>query len=828
LELLQQGFRVCLVEEKPTIGGKMAQIDKMFPTNECATCTALPRMLELTSNSDLTLFPFTDVLSIEGAPGDLKVRLLKKPRYVDPVKCTACTDCFPVCPVGGVPMDFNLGRGASKAVFFYSPFPPRKALIDPRYCSFIRDGKCGEMDKPPCVEACKPGAIDFSQKPQEILLNVGAVILATGADEIRDDTVLGGYGYGKASNVLTALEYERLLSGLGPTSGVVKLGDGNEPESVAWVVLDESSSIGFMTAAAEALGTLEKNPRAAATVFCRRTDPDRDAYRAFYSNCMERGVRFIRGDSLSIKPDGSGAVQISYTCEGRKTGLTAEMLVLVPPLQASESARRLFERLGIQTDRMGFVNAADEISHPLETGLPGIFVCGAARGSRGIEDSIVEACSAASRAAALLSPYRSKERASAPKAEALPVKPEDEPAIGVVICRCGLNIAGLVNLDELASFTASLPFVKQVELTPFGCDGVSIKRLLATGEFNRIVLGACSPKTHERLFEQHLESGGLNRQLLEIVNLRNHCTWVHSTDKKGATAKAKTLMKMGVSRAALLESLADIEVPVTQVCLVVGCNPSGIAAALASAGMGYEVHVVESDPAPAKMPENQGTRARALLKELLENSKAKIHAGARIAAIEGFVGNYSAEIAGPAGNVEINAGAVIIAAREKMGLSSDGEDYEKALAIARSEKGFLVPSLGIWNVLDFNTEGVFLCGPARGDMELMDGIIEGEAAASRAAGILAHRRMVKSPRVSVVVDEKCDGCAYCVDPCPAHAITLLEYMHEEAVKKTVESNEATCRGCGICMATCPKEGIYIRHFRPEQFKAMVESLQEGA
>lgn len=827
-ELLQQGFKVYLVEEKPTIGGKMAQIDKMFPTNECATCTALPRMLDLTSNPKLTLFSFADVVSIEGMPGDLTVKLIKKPRYVDTMKCTACTDCFAVCPAGAVPMRFNFGRGQSKAIFIYSPFPPRKAMIDPQYCEYILNGKCGDKDKPPCVEACKPEAIDFSQKPQEMTVRVGAVILATGADEVKEDALLGKHGYGKTPNVLTALEYERLLSGLGPTSGVVKRGDGSEPKSVAWMVLEDSSSIGFMAAAAEALGTIEKNPEAAVTVFCRDTNPGRDSYQAFYSNSMEAGVRFITGDSVLVEPDDGGAIQVRYNLEGRQAILTVEMLVLVPPLEAPAGARKLLEKLGIKTNKRGFPETGDGLSHPLDTGRPGIFICGTARGSRGIDDSVIEACSAAAKSAVLLAPYKETKRAPAPKVKPLPVKAEDEPAICAVICRCGLNIAGLANMDEIVSYTASLPSVKYVELTPFGCDGVSIKSLLATGQYNRIVLGGCSPKTHETLFEQYLESGGLNRQLLEIVNLRNHCTWVHSTDHKGATAKAKTLMKMGVNRSALLEPLEDIEVPVTQTCLVVGGNAAGIAGALTLARMGFEIHFVAIDPDPVRMHYNQETSVKALYEKLVKHDRIKIHAGARIAKIEGFVGNYKVDIAGDSGNKEINVGAVMIATREKMGISSDGADYEKTLALTRNGNGSFVPKLGILNIQDFNTEGVFMCGPARAEVGPMEAIVEGEAASSRAACILSNERMIKSPRISVVVDEKCDGCAYCVEPCPAHAITLFEYMNMGSVKKTVETNEAICMGCGICMATCPKEGIYIKHFRPEQFKVMVESLQEEA
>ena len=265
-ELLSQGFKVILVEEKPTIGGKMAQIDKMFPTNECSTCTILPRMLDLTSNPNMSLVSFSNVKTIEGKAGNFKVTVVRKPWYVKLAKCTACTDCFPVCPVGGIPMEFDFGRGASKAISFYSPFPPRKALIDARRCEYLTKGKCGDKNVPPCVDACKPEAIDFSQQPQDVEFNVGAVILATGMDEAKDDGLAEKHGYGKIPNVLTALEYERLLSGLGPTGGVVKRDDGKEPKSVAWLVLDHASSCCFMTAAAEAMGSIEKNSDVSAYV----------------------------------------------------------------------------------------------------------------------------------------------------------------------------------------------------------------------------------------------------------------------------------------------------------------------------------------------------------------------------------------------------------------------------------------------------------------------------------------------------------------------------------------------------------------------------------
>lgn len=827
-ELLQQGFKVYLVEDRPTIGGKMAQIDKMFPTNECATCTALPRMLELTSNPNLVPLAFAEVVSVEGPPGDMKARILKRPRYVDPMKCTACTDCFPVCPVGDVPMEFNLGRGTSKAISFYSPFPPRKALINPERCSYIEKGKCGDKETPPCVEACKADAIDFSQKPTHLVAEVGAVILATGIDETRDDALLGRYGYRKIPNVLTALEFERLLSGLGPTGGVVKRDDGKEPGSLAWLVLDDSSPTGLMTAAAEALGSIEKNPQAAASVFYKNIPPASDLYTDFHRRSMEGGVKFIQADPVSVVDDGAGAIGVACTTGGAGMDLKVEMLVLVPPLAPPRGARELLERLGIDTDERGFVERVAGEAHPAHTSRAGFYVCGGAGGAGGIGESVIEACAASANSAALLITARGTELVPIPKIDPLPVSPVDEPAIAAVICRCGMNIAGLLHMDDLVSYTASLPHVKHVEVTPFGCDGVTVKKLLATREFNRIVMGACSPKTHEALFEQYIWSGGLNRHLVEIVNLRNHCTWVHSKDKGAATTKAKTLMWMGVSRAALLEPLTDIHVRITPSCLVIGCTPSGIAGALMLTRMGLEVHVADSEPEPGKMGEILREPVKSMFDELTNHEKVEIHAGVKIKAVEGFIGNYRVEVVGNDGNRMLDVGSLLIATGKGMGLSADGSGYEAGLALTRNEKGFFTPMLGILNMLDSNTDGVFLCGSARADLGVPDSIADGEAAASRIACILLQTQMVKSPRVSFVVDDNCDGCAYCVDPCPARAITLIEYLWENNTKKTVEVNEAICRGCGICMATCPKRGIYVRHFKPGQFEAMINSFQEVA
>jgi heterodisulfide reductase subunit A len=716
-------------------------------------------------------------------------------------------------------MEFNFGRGASKAIYFYSPFPPRKALINPEKCTYILEGKCGDKEVPPCVEVCEPEAIVFDQKPAEVAFHVGAVILATGMDEMKTES-LETYGYGKFPHVLTALEYERLLSGLGPTGGVVKRDDKKEPQSVAWYVLSNPSPIGFMTAVAEAMGTTERNPDASVSVFHEDVKLARDDYVDFCQKAKESKINFIKTDCLSVAEGEDGSLDITYD----KESYNAEMFVLVPPYVPNKSTLELAEKTGLELDEWGFFSQKPEDAHPIHTSKKGIFVCGSAQEPKGVDDAVIQACSAASHAAALLAPSRGTELIAPPEKDILPVKPEDVPATLAVICRCGINIAGLLDMDELVEYTKSLPHVKHVELTPFGCDGVAIRELLKTKDFNRLVIGACSPKTHEDLFFLHTEMGGLNPYLMEIVNLRNHCTWVHSTDKQKATEKAKTLMRMGVNRATLLESLEHIHVPVTPACLVIGGTPSGIACALKLGQAGLDVYLVEKEADLGKAKENQNRTVAKMIDELDKKENVKIYTGAKVGRVEGFVGNFTAEIVKPSGKESIDIGTVVVATPVDMRADSEEGDFEKDLLLQRDEKNFFVGMLGILNPLDFNTDGVFKCGPARKTMGIPDAIIDGEGAASRVAGVIAKQELVKSPTISVVVDEKCDGCAYCIEPCPAQALTLIEYMQKDSVKKTVEANEAICRGCGVCMATCPKEGIFVRHFKPKYFEEMINSV----
>jgi heterodisulfide reductase subunit A-like polyferredoxin len=261
--------------------------------------------------------------------------------------------------------------------------------------------------------------------------------------------------------------------------------------------------------------------------------------------------------------------------------------------------------------------------------------------------------------------------------------------------------------------------------------------------------------------------------------------------------------------------------------LVLGGTPAGAACAAALGGMGFAAHLVmrEEELGSGFPAELDGVAARALEAVRLM-PHVTVYPRAAAGTVEGFIGNYTATIVADGGEQTIAVGAVVVATKEAMGQPGREADLEGSLYLTRNDHGSFVGALGNLNPLDSTTDGVFLCGGARHDVSPLGSFLSGEAAASRAAGILAHPSLTTSPVISQVIDENCDGCAYCIEPCPAHAITLIEYMSAGEVKKTVEINEALCKGCGSCMATCPKRGAHVANFTPDHFSAMVNTLLE--
>lgn len=995
LDLVAQGFKVFLVESKPTIGGKMAQLDKMYPSGECGMCTQLPKMLEITSNPNIQLMAFCEVVGVEGSSGDFKVRILKRPRYVDPMKCTACTECFPVCPVGDVPMEFNYGRGKSKAISFYSPFPPRKAIIYPEYCTYLKEGKCGDGDVPPCVEACKPEAIVLDQKPTEVEINVGAIIVATGLDVYRpiEDS---RFGYKKYKNVLTSIEFERLLSGVGPTGGSIKRDDGSAPKRIAWIQCvgskdkrrgeDYCSAVCCMAASTEALGTLERDRESEVFVIHDDILAYAKRFQEYFRESEKEGVKYLRAGVEGVAEVENDNLALSLKKpSGEVEQLEVDMLVLSTAQIPNPDNDKLAEILGVDLDDNGFFLENESILEPMATSSEGIYVCGSAQSSKDISESVVQGSGAAALAAGLLSDAKGTELAEVEKPPEIEVKPTDEPSIGVLICHCGANVAGFMDVDELAEYAKGLQNVSVVEHDLFGCGGGVVKEMVKNDNPNRMVIAACSPKTHENLFGLHLESVGMNRYLMEMANIRNHCSWVHSTNKEETLEKAKTLINMAVARARLLEPLHKISSNVIQSCCVIGGGLGGLTCANRLADMGYDVHLVEKGAELGGMlnqinsvfmsKKSPSDVIADLSNGVKENGKITTHLNSNVTEVGGFIGQYDVRLAENGQENVLNVGTIVVATgakeidptglfgygsnpsiitqlelekklkanelalgdgaevvmiscvgskevgdedkrkyccrigcpniiknakaikevspntkvhilhrdmtligkgeeKERLELEGregvefirynkekkpqvaedmrvevwdddeevekeiianlvvltvplegpeDGQSLKELLGVQMDENGFFTESLGKLKPLDFTTDGIFLCGCAHSPKSAPEVIADAEGCASRVANIISNDIMDREPTISFVVDEKCDGCAYCIEPCTFNAITLIEYMYDGAVKKTVQANDAICKGCGNCMATCPKEGIYIRHFRPEHFESMINA-----
>ena len=283
-------------------------------------------------------------------------------------------------------------------------------------------------------------------------------------------------------------------------------------------------------------------------------------------------------------------------------------------------------------------------------------------------------------------------------------------------------------------------------------------------------------------------------------------------------------MKMGVARARLLEPLEEVKVDITQSCLVAGASPSGVAGAAMLAEMGIRVHLVAETADLASIPDSDHPLVKSLLARLAADDHVDLHAPATVEGVQGRLGSFNVELVRQGNKETVEVGAIVLATRS--GLEA-GVNFEGAVALSKNEEGFYASTEGILNLLDFSAAGVFNCGPARALLGTEEAIIDGEAAASRAGGVLAAPVLIRPAVISNVVHENCDGCAYCVDPCPTRSITLLEFMQRGVIKKIVEVSEATCIGCGICMATCPKQGIFVRHFKLEYFSEMVKAALEA-
>jgi len=414
LDLAEEGFKVFLVEKNPSIGGRMAQLDKTFPTLDCSGCILTPKMMEVANHPNIELLTYSEVTSIDGSIGNYVVKVKKKARYVDLNKCTGCGDCMEACRLKGrITSEFDEGIGKRSAI--YMPFPqavPLKCTIDKDSCLMLTRGKCGTG--PLCVEACEADAIDFKQKDEEIELNVGSIIVATGYD-VLDTSKMYEYGFSRYDDVITTLQMERLISSSGPTGGeILKPSNGEKPKSITYILCvgsrDETQCswccrIGCMSALKHVYLLKEKLGEDVEINICY-TDIRSygKGYEEFYRKIRGMKTNLFRGRPSEVRGAGDHmTIDVFDTTTNKLFEISTELVVLVPALVSRADADELARTLRISQSADGFFLEAHPKLRPMDTFTGGIFITGCCQGPKDIQDSVAQSSGAAARAANILS-----------------------------------------------------------------------------------------------------------------------------------------------------------------------------------------------------------------------------------------------------------------------------------------------------------------------------------------------------------------------------------------------------------------------------------------
>ena len=672
LDLADSGFKVYMLEKQPSIGGVMTQLDKTFPTNDCAMCILAPKLVGAGRHNNIELITYSTLESVEGEKGHFRVTLNRRASRVDLEKCTGCGDCAQKCPVSAID-EYNEGFSERRSVYIRFPQAmPLTYTIDRDRCI-----GCGI-----CSEICKAGAIMYDEEDTETVLDVGSIILAPGFESF-DANILGEYGYGRFPNVVSSIEFERILSATGPYGGtVLRPSDGRLPRKLAFIQCvgsrDERvenpycSSVCCMYAIKEAVIAEEHNPGLEPTIFFMDIRAFGKEFDEYYERSREEhGVRFVRCrvSHLDEEP-GTHDLLVTYDEDDIVHRERFDMVVLSVGMKPPFDAEGLAETLGIGLNHHGFCETG--LFSPIETTRPGVYVCGAFSSPKDIPDSVAQASGAAMKAAR---PIASARDTLVTPVEYPPERPVEglEPRIGVFVCHCGINIGGVVDVPAVMEYARGLPNVAYAERNLYTCSQDTQENIMEKiweHDLNRVVVASCTPRTHEPLFRETLQSSGLNPYLFEMANIRDQCSWVHMHEPEAATEKAKDLVKMAVAKARLLKPLKKPEVEVTPVALVIGGGLSGMTAALEIAEQGYEVHLVEKEEELGgnlrrimyTLERNDPQeRLRELISRVEGNGNIKLHLGTRVEDAQGYVGNFETTLLDGKREEVVKHGVVIIA-----------------------------------------------------------------------------------------------------------------------------------------------------------------------
>jgi heterodisulfide reductase subunit A len=607
--------------------------------------------------------------------------------------CIGCGACAFVCPTGAIdpaqfcpnplsqiPHEFNANLGDRRPIHIpFAQAVPLVPVIDTETCIHFQTDGCGA-----CSKICPADAIDYEIKDREQDLNVGAIVLTGGFDAF-DAARKSEYGFGRYPNVLTALQFERILSASGPTEGHLKRpSDGRTPKRIAWIQCVGSrdatcgneycSSVCCMYATKEAIVAKEHEADVEATIFYIDLRAFGKGFESFYNRAKEEhDVRYVRSQVSSIKetPNDHNPI-VRYVAEGNGKGIVEEefdMVVLSVGLEAQATTADIADIAGIKCNQFGFAESQPFVQ--TLSNREGIFLSGAISGPKDIPETVMQSSAAASKVGELLAPVRGTE------VEVSEYPPErdvtgEEPRIGVFVCHCGINISSVVNVTEVSEYIRSLPNVVYSEHTIFTCSQDTqerMKEVIKEHNLNRVIVASCTPRTHEPLFQETMRQAGLNKCLFEMADIREQCSWVHKDDHAAATEKAKDLVRGSVGKSRLLEPIQFRKVGVTKAALVVGGGISGMMAALALGKQGFQVYLVEKT---GELGGNlrtlktsmEGYDWQEFLNETIEQVEAHpqidIMLNSEIDGVTGFVGNFTTKLKGES-TAELKHGVIILA-----------------------------------------------------------------------------------------------------------------------------------------------------------------------
>ncbi|MEE9378010.1 MAG: FAD-dependent oxidoreductase [Candidatus Lokiarchaeia archaeon] len=879
LDLTELGFKIHLIEREPSIGGRMAQFDKLFPTNDCSLCVLAPKMVTVYRNPNIELYTLTEVKEVSGNVGNFTVTIVKKPRYVDETKCRGCGDCAAKCPKVEAPNIFDMNLGKRKSS--YIPFPqatPPVYLIDPELCLYLNRDVCGV-----CKKVCQAEAINFEQKEEEIILNVGAIVVSTGYDMLGEElSERWGYQY---DNVVNALEYERMISSSGPFGGhVLRPSDEREPQKIAFIQCVGSigsekkvsycSRVCCMYTAKNAINT-KKNFKDSQIVVFRHNIRvfGKDFYEYTKKAQEEYGIKYIYSKINDVEEDSDTSDLIIHYKDlkkGEVNDFRANLVVLAAPLVPSKGTKELAQILDVELDNYNYFKESSYFNNLLST-RDGIFLCGLSQGPMNITETVSNASGVAGQIASLLN----SEKYSQIEEREIDILPEEDiinisPSAliiggGISGMTAALNISNqgfktyIVEKEKVLGGNLNylnILYPSQQEATEFLNNKINevkkkenievfrnsnIKAIKGTignylidiadvnDEIYTLSAGVIIVATGSQEFKPKglFQYNRLNKNVITLLELEQRLknednSWLDKINHITTILCVQARQRFGYSY-----------------CSNVCCsNAIKNIKVLKELKPELEILVLFRDLHTAKKEFEEIFTKR---KKIASYLRYDVHNVPEVVKISKNPEKYRIKVRDDLDvNKQIAFETDLILLATPLIPSKDLKDLAIMLNVPLDDNGFFPEAHEKMRPLDFVTHGIFVCGCAQWPKNLQDSIMQANGAAGRASRFLSRGKISTTNlefmsfllsiecffKDLIVNPEKCNGCGKCAENCAFKAIDIVdaESKYEDvslSVKKAV-INSALCKGCGKCSSTCKLKAIKAKHYDFKQISSIID------